>query len=111
MTKIAFLMDPLSSLNTKKDSTLAMIDAAQKRGLEVFYLEQGDVLLSGNKIMGSFRALKIDPQILKKNIAANPEKSWYSLGDRIFMELAEMNIVMLRKDPPFNMNYIYTPIS
>ncbi len=43
MTKIAFLMDPLSSLNTKKDSTLAMINAAQKKGLEVFYLEQRDI--------------------------------------------------------------------
>ena len=108
MTKIAFLMDPLSSLNTKKDSTLAMINAAQKKGLEVFYLEQRDIFLSGDKIMGSFRTLKIDPQILKKNFATNPEKSWYNLGERIFMDLAEMNIVMLRKDPPFNMNYIYT---
>ena len=61
-------MDPLSSLNTKKDSTLAMINAAQKRGLEIFYLEQRDVFLSGDKIMGSFRTMKIDPQILKKNL-------------------------------------------
>ena len=59
-------MDPLSSLHTKKDSTLAMINAAQKKGLEVFYLEQRDVFLSGDKIMGSFRTLKIDPQILEK---------------------------------------------
>ena len=58
--------------------------------------------------MGSFRNLKIDAQILNKKFATNSEKSWYSLGDRIFMDLAEMNIVMLRKDPPFNMNYIYT---
>tara|TARA_A100000164_G_C21865759_1_gene752451 strand:- start:258 stop:1232 length:975 start_codon:yes stop_codon:yes gene_type:complete len=108
MTKIAFLMDPLSSLNTKKDSTLAMIDAAQKRELEVFYLEQRDIFLSGDKTMGAFRALKVDSQVLKKGYATNPENSWYNLGNRIFMELAEMNIVMLRKDPPFNMNYIYT---
>ena len=57
--------------------------------------------------MGSFRTTKSIPKFSEK-ILRQTGKSWYRLGDRIFMDLAEMNIVMLRKDPPFNMNYIYT---
>ena len=108
MPKIAFLMDPIDTLSVKKDSTLAMIAAAQKRGLEIFYLQQDGLVLAKSVVTALIRPLKLrddfcltlDPQTACDN--------WYQLGAEHTVALAEMDIVMMRKDPPFDMEYIYT---
>ena len=61
MPKIAFLMDPIETLSVKKDSTLAMIAAAQQRGLDVFYLQQDGLVLNG----GVVTALSTRPSCCK----------------------------------------------
>ena len=111
MTKIAFLMDPIESLAIKKDSTLAMIRAAQLRGLEVFYLRQEDLMINESRVQASLRSLTLNDAFVEK---LDPEtvdhgaSPWYELGEPQQQPLADMDIVMMRKDPPFDMEYIYT---
>ncbi len=108
MTKIAFVMDPLESLSLAKDSTLAMIRACQARGLEIFYLCQEDILFWGNEACGQFKSLELRADFadaLEPAIAGN---DWYKLGSEKRGPLADMDIIMMRKDPPFDMEFIYT---
>ena len=108
MPKIAFLMDPIATVSVKKDSTLAMIAAAQQRGLEIFYLQQDGLVLSAGVVTALTRSLRLRDDFcatLDPNTAGD---DWYALGDEQAVALAEMDIVMMRKDPPFDMEYIYT---
>ena len=114
MTKIAFLMDPLDSLSLKKDSTLSMIRAAQARQWEVYCLEQGDILLQDGEVRliacplrlnGPF-ANSLAPKDAMALQAAGV--NWHSLGDARQEKADAFDIIMMRKDPPFNMEYIYT---
>ena len=108
MPKIAFLMDPIETVSVKKDSTLAMIAAAQQRGLEIFYLQQDSLVLSAGVVTALTRSLRLRDDFcatLDPNTAGD---DWYALGDEQAVALAEMDIVMMRKDPPFDMEYIYT---
>ena len=108
MPKIAFLMDPIETVSVKKDSTLAMIAAAQQRGLEIFYLQQDGLVLSAGVVTALTRSLRLRDDFcatLDPNTAGD---DWYALGDEQAVALAEMDIVMMRKDPPFDMEYIYT---
>ena len=59
MTKIAFLMDPIESIALKKDSTLAMIRAAQLRGLEVYYFRQEDLMISETRVCAYLSRLSL----------------------------------------------------
>jgi glutathione synthase len=108
MTKIAFVMDPLPGLNLKKDSTLAMIRAAQLRDLEIHYLTQADLYLSDEHVGALTRRLALREDFcatLDPSIAGD---DWYALGEEQPQRLGDMDIVMMRKDPPFNMQFIYT---
>ena len=108
MPKIAFLMDPIETVSVKKDSTLAMIAAAQQRGLEIFYLQQDGLVLSAGVVTALTRSLRLRDDFcatLDPNTAGD---DWFALGDEQAVALAEMDIVMMRKDPPFDMEYIYT---
>ena len=108
MPKIAFLMDPIETVSVKKDSTLAMIAAAQQRGLEIFYLQQDGLVLSAGVVTALTRSLRLRDDFcatLDPNTAGD---DWYALGDEQAVAVAEMDIVMMRKDPPFDMEYIYT---
>lgn len=111
MTKIAFLMDPIESIAIKKDSTLAMIRAAQLRGLEVYYFRQEDLMISESRVcaflsrlfLADHFAAELDPASV--NGGADP---WFRMEAGQFQPLSSMDIVMMRKDPPFDMEYIYT---
>ena len=108
MTKIAFLMDPIASVSVKKDSTLAMIAAAQKRDMEVFYLQQEDLLLDKGQVTALTKPLRLADDFCQSLDAGQAGEGWYELGDEQSMALADIDIVMMRKDPPFDMEYIYT---
>ena len=106
--EIAFLMDPPRTFHLRKDSTLAMIRAAQQRGWKVSYFEQADLFLDGSvrafartfELSSAFAAA-LDPA------TANGE-DWFTEGDRVERALTDFDIVMMRKDPPFDMEYIYS---
>ncbi|MDA1073210.1 MAG: glutathione synthase [Proteobacteria bacterium] len=113
MTRIAFVMDPLESLSLKKDSTLAMIRAAQMRGWEISYVGIEDLFLSERQPMALTRALKLsdefaenlDPKVAQRQKAAGA--SWYQQSAANAQPLTYFDVIMMRKDPPFDMEYIY----
>lgn len=96
--KLGIVMDPIASINYKKDSSLAMLLAASQRGWELFYMEQDDLYQNEGTAMGSVQPLSVQ---------ADPE-NWFSLGERSEMPLAELNVILMRKDPPFDMEFIYS---
>ena len=91
-------MDPIGSIKIKKDSTFAMLLAAQARGWTIHYMEQRDLSLKDGLCLAQTRALQVED---------NPE-GWYRFGDSQQIPLHELDVVLMRKDPPFDMEYIYT---
>jgi len=96
--KLGVVMDPIGSINIKKDSTFAMLLEAQRRKVELFYLEQSDMYLEGKQARAQVRPLKVED---------NPAH-WFKLGEAEDISLTELDVILMRKDPPFNMDYIYS---
>ncbi len=92
------IMDPISSIKSYKDSTFAMLLEAQRRGHELLYMETADLSIKDGAAMGHMRKLSI----------RDNSDDWFTLGERTHGELAELDILLMRKDPPFNMDYVYT---
>ncbi|MDF3020251.1 MAG: glutathione synthetase [Steroidobacteraceae bacterium] len=97
-TSLAVVMDPIAKIKFAKDSTLAMLLAAAGRGWELTYFEQSDLFLRDGVAYGRGRPLKV---------FANPDR-WFELGESRLEKLGEFNCVFMRKDPPFDAEYIYT---
>lgn len=98
MTKIAVVMDPIQHIHYEKDTTLALLLEAQRRDWDVFYLEQSDLFLRDGVAFGQAKALKV---------FADPN-CWFRFGDVTTQPLDTFDIILMRKDPPFNVEYIYT---
>lgn len=96
--RIGVVMDPISAINYKKDSTMAMLWAAQDKGWQLYYMEQSDLYLEQGKAMATMCQL----QVFK-----NPEH-WYELAEAEQRPLADLNIILMRKDPPFDNEFIYS---
>jgi len=96
--KLGVVMDPIDAINYKKDSTLAMLWAAQDRGWELFYMEQRDLYLDQGAAMATMAPLQV---------FRDPER-FYTLGERCEEALSTLDVVLMRKDPPFNNEYIYS---
>lgn len=96
--KIGVVMDPLGSIHFEKDSTLAMLLEAQARGWKIFYFELNHLFLSENTVYGDARRLNLLPN-------TNP---WFKLKDKERLSLAEFDVILMRKDPPVNDDYLYT---
>jgi len=111
--RIAFVMDPLEGLSLKKDSTLAMIRAAQQRGWQVLTLGLADMLLKDGTVCGLVRSLRLTEPFYSRLCANEPlgneefGLSWFEQGEEVLTPLADLEIIMMRKDPPFNLEYIY----
>jgi len=96
--RLAVVMDPIKAINFKKDTTLAMLLAAQKREWELWYIEQDDLYLEDGRAMAEMQALQVRYDPL----------DWFTLGETIRRPLAEMDVVLMRKDPPFDNEFIYS---
>ncbi|MDG2176743.1 MAG: glutathione synthase [Gammaproteobacteria bacterium] len=96
--KLAVVMDPIRDISFKKDTTLAMLNAAQQRGWELIYIEQRGLYLEDGKAMAIMQDLsvKMDPD------------DWYTLGPEQRQSLSTVDVILMRKDPPFNREYIYS---
>lgn len=100
--KLGIIMDPIASINLKKDSSLAMLLEARRRGWELYYMQPSDLSLSQNRTWARIRKL---------TLASHPEEAdsgWYELAPLENRPLAELDVVLMRKDPPFDMDYIFT---
>ena len=96
--KLGVIMDPVGGIDIKKDTTFAMMLAAQKRGLELYYMEQRDLsVIDGNAFASTARI----------NVQDN-KTSWYQLAERRHVPLTDFDALLMRKDPPFDIEYIYT---
>ena len=96
--RLGVVMDPIMSLNFKKDSTLALLWAAQDRGWQLHYMEQHDLLLRDGSARANVRALRVHRDAAR----------WYELEQPQEIALGELDVVLMRKDPPFNNEYIYS---
>jgi glutathione synthase len=95
---LGVVMDPIETIKPKKDSTLAMLLAAQRAGWSLVYFRQQDLMLRDGAPLGVGRRVEVrdDPE------------SWFTLGDAWNDGLEKLDVLLMRKDPPFNMEYIYT---
>ncbi len=96
--KLGVVMDPIGSINPKKDSTLAMLLAAQARDWSLYYIEQSDLYLSDGDCYANMRPLQVFGQ----------QDRWFTLGETQTQALNTLDVVLMRVDPPYNMEYIYT---
>lgn len=96
--KIGIVMDPLNSITPEKDSSLAMLLEAQFRGHEIYYMEQKDLSISN----GEARADVSNIQVYDDN------ESWFKVTKEMTINLKDLDVILMRKDPPFDMEYIYT---
>jgi len=108
MPNVLFLLDPIDSLSLKKDSTLAMIRAAQIRGWSVSVMEQQDMLLLEEQVQGITREFRLAEEFAAALDPASAGADWYSAGAAKQHNLTDFDVVMMRKDPPFNMEFIYS---
>lgn len=95
--RVGIIMDPIAQISFKKDSSLAMLLAAQARGWELHYMEQRDLYQQGSQAGARTRPLKV----------FNDPARWFEAGEERDTALAELNVILMRKDPPFNSEYIY----
>jgi glutathione synthase len=94
---VAVLMDPIGAIKIAKDTTFAMLLEAARRGHRLHYMEQGDLALRDGAPWARLRALTVkdDPA------------GWYTLGEGRWTDLRELDIVLMRKDPPVDSQFIY----
>jgi len=92
------VMDPIESITPYKDSSLAMLLEAQRRGAEIHYFQQGDLKLLDGKAIGRSQRL----------IVRDDNDDWYEFGAVDSIDLGDLDAILMRKDPPFDMEYVYT---
>ncbi|MCW8848162.1 MAG: glutathione synthase [Sedimenticola sp.] len=95
---LGVVMDPIESINIKKDSTFAMLLEAQQRGWNIRYMEQGDLYLENDRSYARTRSLQVEENPLE----------WFRFLSEDTLPLDELDVILMRKDPPFDMEYIYT---
>ena len=96
--RIVVVMDPIATIKPAKDTTLAMLLAAQRRGWTLLYTEQHDLWLNDGVAFARVRPVRVRDDM----------KDWFELGDVETLKLGEVDAILMRKDPPFDMEYIYT---
>ena len=96
--KLGVVMDPIADINYRKDTTLAMLWAAQDRDWQLHYIEQADLYLEQGRARARTAQLTVyrDPA------------SWYRLDTARDRDLAELDVILMRKDPPFDNEYVYS---
>jgi len=96
--KLGVVMDPIAAISYKKDTTMAMLWAAQDRGWELYYMEQTDLYLEQGLGRGRMARLTVfrDPD------------NWFQLDEPRDSDLAGLDVILMRKDPPFDNEYIYS---
>jgi glutathione synthase len=99
--RLAFVLDHLDSIKTHKDTSFAIMQEAASRGHKLFSLQQGDLAWIGGETIGVARALELTGENDK-------ERTWYRASEPEETLLQEFDAVLMRKDPPFDMEYVYS---
>ncbi|MEY3038032.1 MAG: glutathione synthase, partial [Pseudomonadota bacterium] len=96
--RIGVVMDPIEDINFKKDSSLAMLWAAQRKGWSLFYMEQDDLYSRDGQVKARMAPI---------TVAMDPE-NWFERGEYQDKLLSDLDVILMRKDPPFDNEFIYT---
>lgn len=96
--KLGIVMDPIAGVHYQKDSSLAMLFAAQRRGWHISYMEQSDLFVD----KGLAFAYQRDIQLIEN------KDNFFKLGEPHIKALSDLDVILMRKDPPFDMNFIYS---
>ncbi|MBU1310889.1 MAG: glutathione synthase [Gammaproteobacteria bacterium] len=95
--KLGIVMDPISAINIKKDSSFAMLLQAQQRGYQIHYMEMADLYLLEGQARAATKLLTVQQE----------QAGWYNFGSEQDIALSELDVILMRKDPPFDTEYIY----
>src|SRR5687768_4786804 len=95
--RLVFILDPLDTLKPYKDTSLAIMREAIKRGYSVFVAMQGEIFLRHEQV-----------RFLVQDFRFTEGARWFELGDSIECSPAEFDAVLMRKDPPFDNEYLYS---
>ena len=96
--KLGVVMDPIGAINPKKDSTLAMLLAAQKRNWQLYYMEQQDLFVRDGEVLANARSITVKDDL----------NAWHTLSEPQVIKAGELDVILMRKDPPLDMQYIHT---
>ncbi|MDH3546041.1 MAG: glutathione synthase, partial [Gammaproteobacteria bacterium] len=96
--RVGIVMDPIESIAAYKDSSLAMLLEAQRRNAEIHYFQQGDLKLLSGRAIGHSRRLRV----------SDSNSAWFELGSSEGINLGDLDVILMRKDPPFDIEYVYT---
>ncbi|QZN90569.1 glutathione synthase [Idiomarina abyssalis] len=97
MKKLAMVMDPIAAVKTEKDTSFRLLLEAQARGYQCFYLEMGDLVIDNGQPMAFAREVRVQDQ----------KSDFYSLSDSQYRPLEDFDVIMMRKDPPFDSEFLY----
>ncbi len=95
--KIGVVMDPIESIKPVKDSSLAMMLAAQSRGWELYYLTPDELYLDQGEARASYNRITV----------RDDEQDWFTHGEKVDGPLGDLDVILMRVDPPFDMDFIY----
>ncbi len=95
--KTGVVMNPVAGINISKDSTFAMLIEAQRRGHELYYMEPGDLRVRDGQALANMCRISVTDDV----------KRWFELQDPELLALEELDIILMRRDPPFDLDYIY----
>lgn len=95
--KLGIVMDPIDRINIKKDTSFALLLAAQQRNWRLHYMEMGDLFFDDSRACARTQNL---------SVKRDPEQ-WYELSEPQELALADLDVILMRKDPPFDLEYIY----
>ena len=98
LLRVGIVMDPIESISAYKDSSLAMLLEAERRQAEIHYFQQHDLRLIGGRATGRAQLLNV----------RDDNDDWFTLGESRDVDLGELDVILMRKDPPFDMEYVYT---
>src|SRR5580698_2899294 len=96
--RVVVVMDPIGAIKPAKDTTLGLLLAAQARGWELHYAEQKDLWLRDGIAWARLAPLRVSEDL----------SNWYSMGAAAAAKLGDFDVILMRKDPPFDTEYIYS---
>lgn len=97
MIKLGVIMDPIQKISPAKDTTFALLLAAQAKGWQIYYMEPQDLFLNNDQVSASMQRLTLRDQVI----------DWYMLETQSILALKDLDCVLMRKDPPIDQNYFY----
>jgi glutathione synthase len=96
--RVGIVMDPIERITIRKDSSFAMLLEAERRGAEIHYMQQQDLKLTDGAAIAESKLLSV----------SDDSDKWFEFGGEQQIRLGDLDVILMRKDPPFDMEYVYT---